>query len=157
MGFQLEIVEAGNWEALGAVRELWTEYWESTGLPAEFQNFSEELRTLPGEYGPPGGRLLLLRIDGQPAGTGAFRALGAGACEAKRLYVRPAFRRRGLAGYLLAELVQGARGCGYTNLYGDTLPAMQSALALYREIGFVEAGPYTDNPTPGAIYLRLSL
>jgi hypothetical protein len=27
----------------------------------------------------------------------------------------------------------------------------------YRSVGFVEVGPYSDNPTPGEIYLRLSL
>jgi hypothetical protein len=34
---------------------------------------------------------------------------------------------------------------------------LASARDLYRGMGFVETGPYSDNPTPGAIYLRLSL
>jgi hypothetical protein len=37
------------------------------------------------------------------------------------------------------------------------LAELASAGHLYRGLGFVEAGPYQDNPTPGAIYLRLSL
>ena len=98
-----------------------------------------------------------MRIDGQPAGTAAFRPLSQDACEAKRLYVCPAYRRRGISGSLLAKLTEEARRSGYRSLYGDTLATMASALDLYRSIGFMEVGPYWDNPTPGAIYLRLSL
>ena len=142
---------------IGAVQELWSEYWRSLGLSLDFQDFGEELRALPGKYAPPAGRLLLARIDGESAATAAFRPLRQDACEAKRLYVRPAYRRRGVAGSLLAALVEEARRAGYRNLYGDTLTSMASALDLYRNMGFVEVGPYSDNPTPGAIYLQLSL
>jgi len=142
---------------VAAVEELWSEYWRSLGLSLDFQGFGEELRTLPGKYAPPAGCLLLARIDGDPAGTAAFRPLRQEACEAKRLYVRPAFRRRGVAGSLLAALVEEARRAGYRNLFGDTLTSMASALDLYRSIGFVEVGPYSEHPTPGAIYLHLSL
>ena len=142
---------------IGAVQELWSEYWRSLGLSPDFQDFGEELRTLPGKYAPPAGRLLLARIDGEAAATAAFRPLRQDACEAKRLYVRPAYRRRGVAGSLLAALIEEARRAGYRDLYGDTLTTMAQALDLYRNMGFVEVGPYSDNPTPGAIYLHLSL
>jgi GNAT superfamily N-acetyltransferase len=157
MGCTVDIVESASARDIAAVQELWSEYWRSFGLSLDFQNFGEELRTLPGKYAPPAGRLLLVRIDGQPAGTAAFRPLRQDACEGKRLYVRPAYRRRGVAGSLLAELIEEARRSGYRSLYGDTLANMASALDLYRSMGFVEVGPYSDNPTPGAIYLRLSL
>ncbi len=157
MSWPIEIVESGDARAIHAIRELWTEYWQSLGLSPGFQDFAAELRSLPGKYGPPSGRLLLMRIDGQPAGTAAFRYLSEDACEAKRLYVHTTYRRRGVAGYLLAKLIDEARGCGYRRLYGDTLRTMDAALALYREMGFVEVGPYADNPTPDAIYVRLNL
>jgi GNAT superfamily N-acetyltransferase len=142
---------------IAAVRELWSEYWRALGLSLDFQNFAEELGSLPGKYGPPAGRLLLVRIDGQPAATAGFRPLRQDACEAKRLYVRPAYRRRGVAAFLLARLIEEARRAGYRQLFGDTLGSMASALELYRRVGFAEVGPYAENPTPGAIYLRLSL
>ncbi len=150
----MEPASAGD---IAAVQELWSEYWHSLGLPPDFQNFAQELSTLPGKYAPPPGRLLLVRIEGQPAGTAAFRSLQQDACEAKRLYVRPCYRRRGVAGSLIATLIEEARQCGYRSLYGDTLTTMASALDLYRSLGFVEVGPYSDDPTPGAIYLCLSL
>jgi putative acetyltransferase len=91
MGWPADAVESSSARDIVAVRELWTQYWQSIGLPLDFQGFAEELRTLPGKYTPPAGRLFLVRIDGQPAGTGAFRPLSISArqdaCEAKRLYV----------------------------------------------------------------------
>jgi putative acetyltransferase len=153
----LDIVEAGSPGDVAAVRKLWSQYWRSIGLPLDFQDFAGELRTLPGKYSPPEGRLLLARIDGQAAGTAAFRPLSENACEAKRLYVCSAWRRRGVAGSLLARLIEEARRSGYRDMYGDTLATMTSALDLYRRMGFVEVDPYSDNPTPGAIYLHLRL
>ena len=153
----VDIVEAAAVADVTAVRELWSEYWQSMGLPLDFQGFADELRGLPGKYAPPEGCLLLTRIDGQPAATAAFRPLRRDACEAKRLYVRPVFRRRGLAVSLLARLAEEARRAGYRDLYGDTLVTMASALDLYRRLGFQEIGPYSDHPTPGAVYLHLSL
>ena len=157
MGWSVDIVESASARDIVAVQELCSEYWRSLGLSLDFQDSGEELRELPGKYAPPAGRLLLARIDGQPAGTAAFRPLRQDACEGKRLYVRPAYRRRGVASWLLRRLTEEARRESYRDLYGDTLPTLASALDLYRCMGFVEVGPYSDNPTPGAIYLRLSL
>ena len=144
-------------EDLSIVRELWLEYWKSIGLAPDFQGFADEINALPGEYAPPGGRLLLARLGGTPAGTGAFRRLNERACEAKRLYIRPQFRGRGIGKALLFEVIEQARIAGYQEMFGDTLESMSLALNMYREIGFCEVGPYSSNPTPGAIFLRLVL
>jgi putative acetyltransferase len=39
----------------------------------------------------------------------------------------------------------------------DSLPSMQTGLALYRRLGFREIAPYTINPVPGAVFLELEL
>jgi GNAT superfamily N-acetyltransferase len=143
---------------LNVVRALWTEYWESLGLPATFQNFAAELQSLPGKYAEPRGAVALASIDEKPAGTVALRPLTETACEVKRLYVPPAFRGRGIGRALMRWIIQRAQHCGYTTMYGDTLPSMSDALRMYREIGFVLMNrPYSDTPTPGAIYLELNL
>jgi GNAT superfamily N-acetyltransferase len=144
-------------ESIGVIQDLWREYWDFLGLPSDFQNFEEERKSLPGVYGPPKGRLLLASIQGNPVGTAALRPLREGSCEAKRLYVRPEYRGRGVAGALLVRLIDEARAAGYEEMYGDTLQSMKSALRLYRQIGFSEVPPYTSHPTPGAIFLKLSL
>lgn len=142
---------------LDDVRELWREYWESQHLPPDFQGFTDERNALPGVYAPPAGRLLIARIGGSAVGTGAFRPLTARACEAKRMFVRPQYRGRGAATALLERLVKEARACGYSEMYADTLPPMTDALCLYNRYGFVEVASYSDQPTPNAIFLRLSL
>jgi GNAT superfamily N-acetyltransferase len=78
-------------------------------------------------------------------------------CEAKRLYVRPAFRGRGLGRALLDWVAARARATGYREMLGDTMPVMEEALAMYDRYGFERGLPYGDKPTPGAIYLRLKL
>ena len=139
------------------VRSLWREYWASLGLGSDFQNFGEELRTLPGLYALPKGRLLLARVGGEVAGTAALRHLTDLSCEAKRLYVRPHFRGAGVGRPLLGTLIHEAREAAYKEMYGDTLESMTSALRMYRQSGFREVGPYSSDPTPGAVFLKLSL
>jgi putative acetyltransferase len=153
---ELEIIEASGQE-VAAVQDLWRDYWDSLGLPQDFQRFSGELQTLPGVYAPPMGRLLLALVQGNAAGTAALRPLSGRSCEAKRLYVRPQYRGKGVGRALLCRLLEEARSAGYREVYGDTLKSMTAALEMYRQIGFSEVAPYSSNPTPGAIFLRLSL
>ena len=157
MSFTIEEVSAGDTEALDAVRRLWRAYWKDFDLSPCFQGFEDELRGLPGKYARPGGRLLLARSGAVAVATIGFRPFNAESCEAKRLYVDPAYRGQGIARALLAKVMDEARASGYRAIIGDTLPAMATALDLYRRIGFVETGPYHPDPTPGAIYLRLEL
>lgn len=153
----IEIRRAETEEDIAEVRALWTEYWETLGLPLTFQSFGEQLRNLPGEFAPPAGLLLLALQDSEAAGTVAVRALRADACEAKRLYIPVRFRGQGLGRKLLMAAIDEARQIGYSVMYGDTLPSMHEAAGLYENIGFERVDAYSDNPTPGAIYLRLVL
>jgi putative acetyltransferase len=127
-------------EALAAVRILLEEYWDSFGFTPCFQNFGEELAGLPGAYAPPGGRLALATVDGQPAGCIALRRVDRDRAEAKRLYVRPAFRGLGLGRALMEWVMVEARAADYREIVGDTMPVMRDALALYERIGFERAG-----------------
>lgn len=144
-------------DQIDLVRSLWREYWAALGLPDAFQDFGAELETLPGVHAPPDGRLLLAFMGGEPAGTIALRRLSERSCEAKRLYVRPQHRGKGIGKSLLWRLIEEARAAGHREMYGDTLQSMTSAMQMYREIGFSEVAPYAAHPTPGAIYLKLRL
>ena len=77
--------------------------------------------------------------------------------EAKRLYVRPQFRGQGVGRALLAWVIAEARSMGYREIVGDTVPQMAVALEMYDRLGFERTEPYSPQPTPGAIYLRLKL
>ena len=156
MRTEIRIVPAGE-EEMRVVQELWREYWQGLNLAADFQNFARELESLPGVYAPPEGRLVLAWKDDEAAGTAALRRLNGRACEAKRLYVRPRFQGAGIGRALLTRLREEARAAGYREMYGDTLESMQGALELYNRFGFQRVEPYSADPTPGAIFLRLEL
>src|SRR6202521_2066257 len=105
----IQIREADAADALESVRALFQEYWASFGFTPCFQNFDSELATLPGNYAPPHGRLLLATVNGQPAGCVALRPFDQTRGEVKRLYVRSRFRGSGLGKALMRALVADAR------------------------------------------------
>ena len=143
---------------LEEVRDLFLEYASSLGFSLCFQGFDEELRALPGMYAPPRGRLLLASQDDRPAGCVGLHPWEGDAAEMKRLYVREAFRGRGLGRTLTEAALAEARSIGYRSVRLDTIPSlMQPAIALYRELGFRESPPYRKNPIPGALYFELPL
>ena len=121
------------------------------------QRYDDELRHLEAKYGAPAGRLYLARCGGESAGCIALRRIDGSRCELKRLYVRPAFRGRGLGRALTERLIDDARGIGYREMLLDTLPFLREAIALYRSLGFEEIPIYNDSPMTDAIYLHLKL
>jgi len=148
-------------EHLAVLRELFQEYADSLSIDLCFQQFDTELATLPGDYAEPRGAVLLALVDGAPAGCCALRPLDAAdypnASEMKRLYVRKAFRGFGLGRQLAEATLDAARQRGYASVLLDTLDDMESARALYTDLGFAEIPPYYHNPIPGAHYLKADI
>jgi len=150
----LRILPARIPDDLPEVKALFLEYVRSLDVDLSVQGFDREVEWLPGDYAPPRGALLLANANGATVGVVAMRPLEPGACEMKRLYVRPEARRSG-AGRLLAEAVlESARHAGYECMRLDTLPTMTAAFALYRRLGFREIPPYRHNPIEGTRFLE---
>jgi len=143
---------------IAQVRELFLEYANSLGFSLCFQNFEQEVAALPGDYAPPGGRLLVANYERQLAGCAALHSIDGDICEMKRLYLRPAFRGKGLGRALTERILQDARAIGYRRLRLDTVgPVMQDAVAMYHRMGFQEIAPYRANHMPGTLYMELDL
>ena len=157
----IDIALATSPEQLDAARALFLEYAEQLGVDLDFQGFEEELAGLPGDYAEPRGSLLLAWVDGELAGCCALRPAEdvdyVNAAEMKRLFVRKAFRGFGLGRLLGESILEAALRLGYDCVLLDTLDDMESARALYEDLGFEEIPPYYHNPLPGAHYLRVDL
>src|SRR5881628_3166523 len=98
------------------------------------------------EFAPPDGRLLLASFDGQVVGCAGLRRLSPEIAEMKRVYVRPAFRGRGLGKALVEAIVAAARLIGYRTLRLETATFMKDAQALYQSLGFHLIEPYHEIP-----------
>lgn len=154
----LKINQAETPEEIAIVREMMLEYATWLEFNLCFQGFEEELRTLPGKYAPPQGRLLLAWWGGKPAGMIALRPLGNARCEMKRLYVRNEFRGHGIGRILADGVIAEAVAIGYTHMRLDTVPGkMDKAIGMYRELGFVETEPYYDAPAGLMLFMELAL
>lgn len=152
-----DIAPARSGDDFETTREMFSEYQQWLNVDLCFQDFENELAGLPGKYQPPAGEIYIARDQGAVAGIIAVRPVGdpdEKMCEMKRLYVRPAWRGRGL-GRQLAELVIGFAGkAGYRRMVLDTLPQLETAKSMYARMGFGEIAPYYHNPLPGVVYME---
>ena len=113
---------------------------------------------LPEEFEPPHGLFLVAEVDGVPAGCGAWRSLGDGRAEIKRVYVEPAFRRRGLAQVVVDAIEADAARGGIRSLVLNTGHRQPEALSLYAALGYTPVpglGRYACEPR--AVFLGKDL
>jgi GNAT superfamily N-acetyltransferase len=155
----VEILHAQPQIHIAQIRALYWEYlqWANARLNDEYgidldiaAMVEQDLLEID-KFLPPKGRLLLGHCDGQLAGTACMKTLDVapGAIgEIKRLYVRPAFRRRGVGRALICRLLDEGRAIGYTRIRLDSARFMTGAHALYRSFGFHEIAPYEGCEMP---------
>ena len=153
----MTILHADSPALVDEARRLFEEYAADIRVDLCFQNFAEELASLPGKYGPPEGALLLAQGTGEFAGCVALRKLEDDVCEMKRLYVRPPFRRHGVGRELAVHVIDLARQLDYRVMRLDTLAWMKPAITLYEQLGFRRIAPYCYNPQSDAVYMALVL
>ncbi len=153
----ISVVSARGEKDLRQAKILFEEYAATLDFALDFQNFEEEVASLPGGYIPPEGCLLLALHRNQVAGCVALRKIDRDTCEMKRLFVRPSFRHLGIGKSLAQNVIQEAKKKGYTRMRLDTVPSMKEARALYKKLGFEPIPSYCHNPIPGAVFLELEL
>jgi len=157
MPVKLRILGADDHVELEQVRQFFRNYAAWLGVDLDYQNFGDEMASLPGAYAAPAGRLFFAEFEGRPAGCVGIRPSSDGVCEMKRLYVEPEMRGNGIGRQLALAAIKAAKALGYRKVMMDTLPAMRIAVKLYRELGFKEAPAYYPTPVEGTLFLALDL
>ena len=132
---------------------MFRDYFAWLGSDGWFIDPEAELAELPGGYHS----ILLAREGDEIVGCVALRPLEDGACEMKRLYVRPSERGSGAGRALVEASVVRARELGYATMRLDTLPTMDAARSLYLSLGFRQIERYNDNPIDGVLFFERQL
>lgn len=112
----------------------------------------------PGEFLPPQGLFLAAEIDGEPVGSGAWRAMEGGVAEVKRVYVAPDHRRRGIAQLIMSVLESSAAEAGCRSVVLNSGGRQPEALALYEQLGYGPVAGYGVYAcAPDAVFLGKQL
>ncbi|WP_440299442.1 GNAT family N-acetyltransferase [Huintestinicola butyrica] len=139
------------------IKELIIEYAKWLGRDLSFQDIYDELKDPAKKYTAPEGELLVA-VEGEDVlGMIAYHRHSDTRCEMKRLYVKPSCRGMKLGEKLIEELMVHARQAGYKEMVLDTIVPLQSAIHLYKKLGFAECEPYYHNPMPDVLYFRKEL
>ena len=153
----MQYITPTNESQLQDAINLFNEYANSLNISLEFQHFKEELNIINSMYGSPTGCLLLVYDKDQAIGCAAYRKIGEGICELKRMYIKPNYRKKGIGQKLVEMLCDKARQNGYTLMRLDTLDSMIPAILLYHNNGFYNIDAYYHNPNVGVIYMERKL
>lgn len=139
-------------------RDLLLEYAAKDLADAANSSIWKDLEALPTRYGPPHGAAWLAYAGDVLAGCGALTTTEqVGVAEIKRIYVRSAFRRQGLAHTLTKQLVNQAQIMGYHTAAISTWPENDQALNLYRELGFTPITPFKTHTHAQLVFLGVTL
>lgn len=121
------------------------------------QNYDDELEHLENKYGLPYGRLYLAFCDNKLAGCIGLKKIDDESCEIKRLYVKPEFRGKQIGNILVKQIIADAKSIGYKHILLDTFPFLETAIKMYKKLGFYEIESYNNNPMDNLIYLKFDL
>jgi ribosomal protein S18 acetylase RimI-like enzyme len=153
----IEVREAADPAVLEAARALILGHAAGLGDVPGVARVREDAESLPGPYASPDGALLVATLAGNPAGCVAFKRLDGETCEVKRMFVNPAFRKRGVARALMVRLLEVAASRGYRRVRLGTLHSMTAAQALYRDLGFLEIPRYRPDEHTDTMFFERPL
>ena len=139
--------------------DLAHEYLDSLGFEVGFQDVDLEMAEAQNRYGESGRGAALLVVDraGAVVGIAALRDLGNGACELKRMYIKPCHRGSGIGRRLCEAAICVAQRLGYQVMRLDSMQRMIAASRLYESLGFRRIQPYTINSLPDAQFYEREL
>jgi ribosomal protein S18 acetylase RimI-like enzyme len=137
--------------------QLTTDYMEWLNMDLCFQNVNKEFNEFDQIYAKPNGVFLLAYVDGEIAGGVGSRKIEKKICEMKRLYVYDQFKGKGIGRKLCEALIVKSRSMGYKKMRLDTVSKLETAIKLYKKIGFYKISPYYSNPDETVIFMEYDL
>ena len=146
----IKIIDVQTASELVQVKALFRAYFQflaqEDGLDLSDPGIEEELETLPGQFAPPEGRLIMAVTSEQAMGCAALHRIDEQVCELKRMFVLPQFRGQGVGKALAEKLIEDARAMGYEYMRLDTGNLWTAAIQLYESLGFQRMEPDHDVP-----------
>ena len=100
------------------------------------------------KFAEPDGRLLLVEVDGEIAGTISLRKIRRDCGEIKRMYIKPEFRGKKLGNLMIEKVISISEENGFSKLFLDTGLFMTSAVSLCKKFGFKETDSYPECIVP---------
>jgi putative acetyltransferase len=151
-----------NLSLLSDTKTLLAEYghymFTELELIAGKENFFKELEYFPGvSYLPPSGVFTVVNAGDALIGCVGIRNFKGDACEMKRMYIRPAFRGKGIGKAMCQFVIEWSRKSGYRRILLDSNIEMKEAVALYRHCGFKEIEPYCINENDHPVFMEYLL
>jgi GNAT superfamily N-acetyltransferase len=126
-GIDLRVVSYASDDAQLLTAEVQAEYGRRYGGDGDISPIDLH------QFDAPGGHFVMIYVDDVPAAMGGWRR---GGPAGERMFVRPAYARRGLARTILAQLERTAAAAGITRLVLETGTAQPEAIALYESSGY---------------------
>jgi len=117
---------------------------------------AEELKNMPAYYCAPG-LLLLVKQQHRTVGCVGLREKASGVGELKRLYVLPENQSEGIGQALITRLVEQAQDRCFRLIQLEVLRSSESALFLYRRLGFKEIPLYCNRTVSDLVAMELRL
>jgi putative acetyltransferase len=97
----------------------------------------------------------VMRYEGELAGCGGIKMFGSEYGEVKRMFVRPAYRGKGLGKAMLRRLAEYARSKGAGILRLETGIYEVEAIGLYDRFGFKRRSPFGEyKEDPMTVYFE---
>ena len=143
----MDIVQAQQ-KDMDKVRESFLEYQTWLNSDTCFQNFEDELVSLPGCYKSPQGIIYLAVDKEQVVGCSAIRPRcdkPETEAELKRLFVKDTYRGHSIGKQLFNASMEAAKQIGYEAVVLETLAKMEAAQHLYRDYGFKAMSNYSQS------------
>ena len=128
---------------IAEISALIREYIETIDRSACKEEVEAALEGLTAPYDQPDSGYFLALSGESIAGGVAFSRLDTGEAEMARLFVRPEYRRHGIARSLVERAMAEAEALGYGRMVLHTLPEWRAAQALYGELKFTPIDAYS--------------